>query len=141
MADSMNQNTAIAKMRGVAQLWAGNSLNYMFQNWKQSTWNKQSHQAAEAAHNDIARLLHDKAMLMRMVRELGLQVVESTRDMAALSSQGDVLHAVLEDKKLLCEELIYCEVSSYPVLLLIFGWHSLSSAAWSWFHFTYGMSV
>merc|ERR1712216_318970 len=42
---------------------------------------------SEAASSDVARLLHDKAMLMRMVREIGLELVHANQDLSALRDQ------------------------------------------------------
>ena len=81
----------------------------MFFHWKQTVILSQNNRSNEEAGRDIARLLHDKAMLMRMTRELGLQLVQATRDMAEMDDQGEIVSACIEDKKLLCEELMYCE--------------------------------
>ena len=105
--------TALQGKREAALLWLlkpdKKGLTDLFYHWKQCVMIIQNTRSNEAAATDVARLLHDKSMLMRMTRELGLQLVQATRDMSEMDDQGEILHAAVEDKKLLCEELMYCE--------------------------------
>ena len=44
-----------------------------------------------------------------MVRDLGFQLVQATREIAEMNDCEETMRAAVEDKRLLSEELMYCE--------------------------------